>query len=234
VARGVITGLHLAPVMFELEARPPHPAREFHRAYLVQTEVSAGIYQGPAACVRGALYRASRTWSRSASRVTFTSLPIGRTRWQFAATAELEDAQITGVSLCAEPGDLYESRITVSERSGRKNRHGCPVVSPPGVRAARSTCSGRTPHGAIDRRFVLASRRRCADAAVGPSRHEPCVPCSTFGVCPGLASCGGRPCVGGAGSQRLGGVPLARTGLRRDACIMAAAGTGFEHGAGGT
>ena len=34
-------------------------------------------------------------------------------------------------------------------------------------------------------RFVLASRRRCADAAVGPSRPEPCVPCLTFGVCPG-------------------------------------------------
>jgi hypothetical protein len=28
-ARAAITGLHLAPVMFELGARPPHPAREF-------------------------------------------------------------------------------------------------------------------------------------------------------------------------------------------------------------
>jgi hypothetical protein len=34
--------------------------------------------------------------------------------------AELEDAQMTGVSLCAELGDLYESRLTVGERSGRK------------------------------------------------------------------------------------------------------------------
>jgi len=36
-ARAAITGLHLAPVMFELGARPPHPAREFYRAYLAQT-----------------------------------------------------------------------------------------------------------------------------------------------------------------------------------------------------
>jgi hypothetical protein len=36
-ARGAITGLHLAPVMFEFGARPPHPAREFYRAYLAQT-----------------------------------------------------------------------------------------------------------------------------------------------------------------------------------------------------
>jgi len=70
-------------------------------------------------CAQG-LYRASRTWSRSGSRVTFTSLPIRTTRRQFAATAELKDAQMTGVSLYAEPGDLHESRITVSERSDRK------------------------------------------------------------------------------------------------------------------
>jgi hypothetical protein len=118
--RGAITGLHLAPVMFELGARPPHQAREFYRAYLAQTEVSAGIYQGPHACVRGASTGPVELGSRSGSRVTFTSLPIRRTRRQFAATAELEDAQMTGVSLCAEPGYLYESRITVSERSGRK------------------------------------------------------------------------------------------------------------------
>ena len=43
----------------------------------------------------------------------------------------------------------------------------------------------RTPLGAIDSRFVLASRGRCADAAVGPSRHEPYVACLTRGVCPG-------------------------------------------------
>jgi hypothetical protein len=66
------------------------------------------------------LYQASRTWSRSRSRVAFTSLPIRRTQRQFAATAELEDAQMTAVALCAELGDLYESRLTVRERSGRK------------------------------------------------------------------------------------------------------------------
>jgi hypothetical protein len=74
-------------------------------------------------CARG-FYRASRTWSRSRSRVTFTSLPIRRTRRQFAATAELEDAQMTGVTLCAELGDLYQSRLTVRERSGRKESAG--------------------------------------------------------------------------------------------------------------
>jgi len=79
-------------------------------------------------CAQG-LYRACRTWSPSGSRVTFTSLPIRTTRRQFAATAELKDAQMTGVSLYAEPGDLHESRITVSERSDRKkNRLGSSVL----------------------------------------------------------------------------------------------------------
>jgi hypothetical protein len=41
------------PVMFEAGARP-HPACELDRAYLAQTEVFAGIYQGLHACVRGA------------------------------------------------------------------------------------------------------------------------------------------------------------------------------------
>jgi hypothetical protein len=39
--------------MFEAGARP-HPACELDRAYLAQTEVFAGIYQGLHACVRGA------------------------------------------------------------------------------------------------------------------------------------------------------------------------------------
>ena len=95
-SRGAITGLHLAQVMFELGARPPHPAREFYRAYLAQTEVPARIYQGPHACVRGASTGPVELGSRSGSRVTFTSLLIRRTRRQFAATAELEDAQMTG------------------------------------------------------------------------------------------------------------------------------------------
>jgi len=55
-ARGAITGLPYAPVMFELGARP-HPARELDRAYLAQTEVFAGIYRGLHACVRGASTR---------------------------------------------------------------------------------------------------------------------------------------------------------------------------------
>jgi hypothetical protein len=36
------------------------------------------------------------------------------------ATAELQDAQMSGVALCAELGDMYESRRTIRERSGRK------------------------------------------------------------------------------------------------------------------
>ena len=36
---------------------------------------------------------------------------------------------MTGVSLCAELGYLYESRITVSERSGRKESAGPPTLS---------------------------------------------------------------------------------------------------------
>jgi predicted ATPase len=42
-ARAAIEGLHLAPVMFELGARP-HPPRELYRAYLEQSHVFVGIY----------------------------------------------------------------------------------------------------------------------------------------------------------------------------------------------
>ena len=42
-ARAAIEQLRLAPVMFELGARP-HPPRELYRAYLAQSDVFVGIY----------------------------------------------------------------------------------------------------------------------------------------------------------------------------------------------
>ena len=42
-ARAAIERLRLAPVMFELGARP-HPPRELYRAYLAQSDVFVGIY----------------------------------------------------------------------------------------------------------------------------------------------------------------------------------------------
>lgn len=42
-ARGAIEQLHLAPVMFELGARP-HPPRKLYRSYLEQSDVFVGIY----------------------------------------------------------------------------------------------------------------------------------------------------------------------------------------------
>jgi predicted ATPase len=42
-ARAAIERLHLAPVMFELGARP-HPPRELYRAYLQQSHVFVGLY----------------------------------------------------------------------------------------------------------------------------------------------------------------------------------------------
>jgi predicted ATPase len=42
-ARGAVERLHLAPVMFELGARP-HPPRDLYRAYLAQSDVFVGIY----------------------------------------------------------------------------------------------------------------------------------------------------------------------------------------------
>ncbi len=42
-ARGAIERLRLAPVMFELGARP-HPPRELYRAYLQQSDVFVGVY----------------------------------------------------------------------------------------------------------------------------------------------------------------------------------------------
>ena len=41
--RTAIERLRLAPVMFELGARP-HPPRELYRAYLAQSDVFVGIY----------------------------------------------------------------------------------------------------------------------------------------------------------------------------------------------
>src|SRR3989441_10707237 len=42
-AREAILRLHLAPVMFELGARP-HPPRDLYRAYLDQSHIFIGIY----------------------------------------------------------------------------------------------------------------------------------------------------------------------------------------------
>jgi predicted ATPase len=42
-ARSAIESLHLAPVMFELGARP-HPPRDLYRAYLQQSDVFLGLY----------------------------------------------------------------------------------------------------------------------------------------------------------------------------------------------
>src|SRR5512135_110251 len=42
-ARAAIEQLRLAPVMFELGARP-HPAQELYRAYLEQSHVFIGVY----------------------------------------------------------------------------------------------------------------------------------------------------------------------------------------------
>src|SRR6186997_3495805 len=41
--RAAIEQLNLAPVMFELGARP-HPPRDLYRAYLAQSDVFVGIY----------------------------------------------------------------------------------------------------------------------------------------------------------------------------------------------
>jgi predicted ATPase len=42
-ARAAIESLHLAPVMFELGARP-HPPRSLYRAYLAQSDIFIGVY----------------------------------------------------------------------------------------------------------------------------------------------------------------------------------------------
>ena len=42
-ARDAITHLRLAPVMFELGARP-HPPKDLYRAYLEQSDIFVGIY----------------------------------------------------------------------------------------------------------------------------------------------------------------------------------------------
>ncbi len=42
-ARDAIERLHLAPVMFELGARP-HPPRQLYRAYLEQSHIFVGLY----------------------------------------------------------------------------------------------------------------------------------------------------------------------------------------------
>ena len=42
-ARAAIERLRLAPVMFELGARP-HPPRQLYRAYLEQSDVFVGVY----------------------------------------------------------------------------------------------------------------------------------------------------------------------------------------------
>src|SRR4051812_46572091 len=42
-AREAVESLHLAPIMFELGARP-HPPRSLYRSYLAQSDIFVGIY----------------------------------------------------------------------------------------------------------------------------------------------------------------------------------------------
>jgi hypothetical protein len=101
------------------------PARELDRAYLAQTEVFAGIYRGLHARARG-LYRASRTWSRSRSRVAFTTL----IKWEWLAfrlcwPIDFQSVLTEALTRCAKLSSRHwisrrqRARLSVPPRSSR-------------------------------------------------------------------------------------------------------------------
>ena len=71
-AREALARLHLAPVMFEVGARP-HPPRELYRAYLEQRHIFIGIYWQRYDWV--ALNRDISLWISQDLRMSTASLP---------------------------------------------------------------------------------------------------------------------------------------------------------------
>ena len=180
-ARGSIERLHLAPVMFELGARP-HPPRELYRAYLEQSDVFVGIYWqqygwiAPDEEISG-LEDEYRLAPREMPKLIYVKQPaereerladlIARIRDDDTASykpfstaeelAELVDADLA--TLLAERFDASRAQpATVGATAGRRRRRA--RRGRPHPRAARRTPLGRETRS-----------RRCSTGSAGTTKR---------------------------------------------------------------
>jgi predicted ATPase len=119
-ARAAIERLHLAPVMFELGARP-HPPRELYRAYLDQSDVFVGIYWqqygwvAPGEEVSG-LEDEYRLAPREMPKLVYVKQSAQREERLGALVAHIRDDDTTSYkpfSTAEELGELVESDLAV-------------------------------------------------------------------------------------------------------------------------
>ena len=119
-ARGSIERLHLAPVMFELGARP-HPPREVYRAYLEQSDVFVGIYWqeygwiAPDEEISG-LEDEYRLASREMPKLVYVKQPAEREERLAGLLTQIRDDDTTsykGFSTAEELAELLEADLAI-------------------------------------------------------------------------------------------------------------------------
>src|SRR4029453_3147237 len=119
-ARAAIERLRLAPVMFELGARP-HPPRELYRAYLQQSDVFIGVYWqqygwiAPGEELSG-LEDEDRLAPREMPKLIYVKQPAERDERLAALVAHIRDDDTTSYtpfSTAEELGELVEADLAV-------------------------------------------------------------------------------------------------------------------------
>jgi predicted ATPase len=155
-ARAAIERLRLAPVMFELGARP-HPPRELYRAYLQQSDVFIGIYWqqygwvAPGEEVSG-LEDEYRLAPREMPKLIYMKQPARRDERLEGLMNRIRDddtASYKGFSSAGELADLIEADLStlLAERfdASRMRTAPTPTSAPPD-----DTTSGRLPASPTD------------------------------------------------------------------------------------
>ena len=134
-ARAAIERLHLAPVMFELGARP-HPPRQLYRAYLEQSDVFVGIYWqeygwiAPDEEISG-LEDEYRLAPREMPKLVYVKQPAERDERLAGLVGHIRDDDTTSYkafSTAEELGALVESDLAVllAERFDASRARGAP------------------------------------------------------------------------------------------------------------
>ena len=135
-ARAAIQRLHLAPVMFELGARP-HPPREVYRAYLEQSDVFVGVYWqqygwiAPGEEVSG-LEDEYRLAPHEMPKLVYVKQPAEREERLAELVAHIRDDDTTSYkpfSTAEELGELVEADLAVllAERFDASRARGAPT-----------------------------------------------------------------------------------------------------------
>ena len=153
-ARTAIERLRLAPVMFELGARP-HPPRELYRAYLDQSDVFVGVYGreygwiAPDEEISG-LEDEWRLAPRDMPRLIYVKQAADREERLAALLARIRDddrASYKPFADAAELAELVEADLaTLLAERFDASRAPTPAAPPPGpTPAAESMPGGRIP-----------------------------------------------------------------------------------------